>query len=358
MTDPTPASSALPPITAILVVRNDRATLQPAIDSLLAQNYASDLDIVIALAPNTDGTTELVAGITAANPRIAVIEIASSSLVVGLNEAIAAARTSLIVRVDPRSVLPHDFALKAVRAMARTDAGAIVGQTTPVGVTPFERAVARGIQHPFGLARDPLTQHSGEAQIQSATAHVIRRRTFIEVGLYDEEIRHGQGWQLNERLREAGHTVWFTPELQYDYRPASRPVVLTRTLFAEALWRGEFGRAFPQEKVLRFLLPSIIVVATIVGFIIGAIGFFGVIAGALGAAAVVSLVLFALLVIPVVYVLGTIVLAIETMVRADARTGLWFAVALPLIHFSWGFGFIAGFVNLEGAADTVIVDFD
>ena len=67
--------------------------------------------------------------------------------------------------------------------------------------------------HPFGLGRDPLKHHAAEEQTQAATAHVIRRRTFIELGLYDEEIRHGQGWQLSERLRDAGQTVWFTPEI-------------------------------------------------------------------------------------------------------------------------------------------------
>ena len=116
--------------------------------------------------------------------------------------------------------------------------------------------------------------------------------------------------------------------------------------------------AFPQEKVLRFLLPPLVVICTILGFILGAIGFFGVIAGALGVAAVISTVLFALLVVPAGYLLAIIVLAIGRMFRTDMRTGLWFLVALPCIQFSWGFGFIAGFVNLEGAADTVIVDFD
>ncbi|GGF26487.1 glycosyltransferase [Subtercola lobariae] len=358
MTDPTPASSALPPLTAIIVTRNDRETVRAAIDSLLAQNYPSDLDIILALAPNTDGTGDLIAEIVAANPRIAVIDVSSSSLVVGLNEAIAAARTALIIRVDARAVFPPDYAAKAVRAMGRTGAAELIGVTTPVGATPFERAAARGIEHPLGLARDPLAQHAGEAQTQASTAHVIRRRTFIEAGLYDEEIRHGQGWQLSERLRDAGHTVWFSPELQYDYRPPSKTVQLTRSLFAEGLWRGEFARAFPDEKVLRFLLPSIVVIASILGFILGAIGFFGVIAGALGVASVVSLILFALLVLPAAYVLGVVVLAIAAMVRSTVRTGLWFALVLPFIHFSWGFGFIAGFVNLEGAADTVIVDFD
>ncbi|MCU1479936.1 MAG: glycosyl transferase family 2 [Subtercola sp.] len=358
MTDPTPTSHVLPPITAILVVRDDVTTVEAAIASVRAQDYAPGVDIVVAVAPGSDGTADVVRALAASDARLSMLEFRSTSLVVGLNEAIAAARTALIIRVDPRSVLAPDFAVNAVRAMERTDAAALVARTTPVGHTPFVRAVAIAQQHRLGLGSDPLAPRGPEAQTQSAQAHVIRRRTFIDIGLYNEEIRHGQGWELNERLREAGNTVWFVPDLALEISPPTRVVQLTRSLFAEGLWRGEFARAFPEEKVLRFALPPVIVLTTIVGFILGAIGFFGGVAGALGPAAVVSLVLFALLVVPLAYVLVVLVLALSVMTRSGFRTGLWFAAVLPFIHFSWGFGFIAGFVNLEGAADTVIVDFD
>ena len=84
------------------------------------------------------------AEIVTENPRIAIIEFTSSSPAVGLNEAIAGARTALIIRVDPRSVLPPDYAAKAVRAMARTNAAEMIGEATAVGETAFERAVAEG----------------------------------------------------------------------------------------------------------------------------------------------------------------------------------------------------------------------
>lgn len=365
MTDPTPAprrtpeTAAEPPVTAIVVVRDDDAvTVAAAIDDLLNQQYRGDLSIVIAVARGGGAAGALAAELAGEHPRVSTLEFASSSLIVGVNEAIAASRTSIVIRVDPRCSLPADFVATAVAAMARTDAAALVAKVSLRGGTPFEQAVARALTAPAGLGSDPLTAVTTESQVQSAYAHVIRRRAFIDVGLYNEEIRHGQGWELNERLRESGQTIWFVPELVLDVTPPSRVVELTRSLFAEGLWRGEFARAFPQEKVLRFFYPPVIVVATLVGFILGAVGFFGAVAGALGVAAVISLVLFAFLVVPVGYAVGVIVLGISAMAKITPRTGLWYALVLPLVHFSWGFGFIAGFVNLEGAADTVIVDFD
>ena len=353
-----PSSSVLPPVTAVIVARNDRETIEAALESIAAQSYPLGLDIIVSVGPNIDGTTQFLEFAASSNTRLTLIHTRSSSLVIGLNEAIAAARSSLIIRVDPRSELPVDYTRRAVEAMVRTDAAALVGRTTPVGVNPFERAVARAFAHRFGLAADPLKQAHGPGPTRNAEDHVMRRRMFIEAGLFDEEIRHGQTWEMNARLRDVGHTVVFVPELGVTYRPPSRVVELTRSMFAEGLWRGEFARAYPDEKQLRFVLPTIVVLATILGFVLGAGGLFGLVAGALGAAAVVSVILFALLLVPIGYVVGMIVLGLVAMSKTDTRTGAWFALVLPLVHFSWGFGYLAGFFNLEGAADTVIITYD
>ncbi|RFA20347.1 glycosyltransferase [Subtercola boreus] len=351
-------SSVLPPVTAIMVARNDRETIEAALQSIAAQSYPLGLDIIVAVGPNTDGTTQFVEYAATLNPRLTVLTTRSASPVIPLNEAIAAARSSLIVRVDPRSELPVDYTRHAVEAMVRTDAAALVGRTVPIGVNAVERAVAKVFGHRLGLAADPLKRASAAGPTNIAEDHVLRRRMFIEAGLFDEEIRHGQAWEMNQKLREAGHSVVFVPELSVTFRPPSRVVVLTRSLFAEGLWRGEFARAFPESTDLRFPLPPAVVVATILGFILGAGGLFGLVAGALGAATVVSFILFALLLVPIAYVVGVLVLGVIEATRSGARTGAWFALVLPLAHFSWGFGYLAGFFNLEGAADTVIVNLD
>ncbi|QWT23660.1 glycosyltransferase [Subtercola sp. PAMC28395] len=354
-----PGPSVIPPVTAVLAVRNDAQTIERAVRSIFAQQYPLELAVVIASAPSTDGTREIVRALASGDPRLSVIETTSASPAVALNEAIAAATSAVLIRVDPRSELPSDYVRVAVEAMARTDAAALVGRTRPVGETPFERAVATGFRHRLGLADDPLrSPGQAEGPTGQPNDHVLRRRMFIDAGLYSEELRHGQSWEMNSRLRDAGNTVWFTPELVYSYRPPSRAVALTRALFADGLWRGEFFRAFRDESALRFRLPVAIVIATIAGFILGAIGLFGIVAGALGAAFVVSVILFALILAPAAYVVVVLTLAGIVAVREDLRTGAWFALVMPFIHFSWGLGFIAGFLNIEGAADTLIVDFE
>nr|WP_223171364.1 hypothetical protein [Microbacterium sp. NIBRBAC000506063] len=63
----------------------------------------------------------------------------------------------------------------------------------------------------------------------------MRREVLDEVGLFDETIRRGEDWELNLRIRQAGHRVWFDPTLAVTYWPAR----------AGGAWRASSGPPAP-----------------------------------------------------------------------------------------------------------------
>jgi hypothetical protein len=50
-------------------------------------------------------------------------------------------------------------------------------------------------------------------------------------------------------------------------------------------------------------------------------------------------------VVPVSYA-GFVLAASIVAAREGLRTGLWYLVVLPCIHFGWGIGFLLGFLKL------------
>jgi len=50
--------------------------------------------------------------------------------------------------------------------------------------------------------------------------------------------------------------------------------------------------------------------------------------------------------VPGVYALFVIGATVTAARTEDAQTKLWFLVVLPCIHFGWGLGFVAGFLQL------------
>jgi hypothetical protein len=231
-----------------------------------------------------------------------------------------------VIRVDAHSVLPKDYASIAVETLLRTQADNVGGIMDAQGTTPFERAVARAYDTKVGLGGTPFHVGGKEGPVDTVYLGVFNRESLLKVGMFNEEIRRGQDWELNRRIRDAGGLVWFTPKLKVVYRPRTSVKALVKQMYSTGLWRGELSRRFGSG--LRYFVPPVMVVATMLGILAGLFGF------ELG------------WIIPAVYVAFVLV---STVVygRGMGLKGLgWFPLVLPCIHFAWGVGFIMSYTRL------------
>lgn len=321
-------------------VLNDVAHVAQAVDSILAQDEKGDFDITIAVGPSIDGTTELVAELERRDRRIRVIENPVGSTPAGLNLAIRASAYPIVVRVDAHSVLPPDYTRIAVDTIGETGAANVGGIMDARGATPFERAVARAYGSSVGLGGTRL--HIGGAAGPAETVYlgVFRREAIERVGLFDEDIKRGQDWELNQRLRRAGEVVWFTPDLRVTYRPRSSLKRLIRQMFATGLWRADLTRHNGLGGSLRYLVPPVMVLTVGAGVIAGLVG------AAQAALGVTPWFAWAWLV-PGIYATFVVVATCVFGSGLGVRSRGWFLVVLPCIHVAWGLGFLLGIARLN-----------
>lgn len=329
----------LPGVSYVMPVLNEVTEVRAAVQSLLDQDYAGPFEVILALGPSIDGTNELVAEMSAADPRIRAIDNPVGSTPAGLNVAIRASVHPVVVRVDAHSVLPQDYTRIAVRVLQESGADNVGGIMHAEGRTPFERAVALAYGSRVGLGGTPHHVGGQAGPAETAYLGVFRRDRLFEVGLFDEGIKRGQDWELNRRLRQTGGTVWFTPELVVTYRPRPSLRRLVRQFVATGLWRGELARRFPANNGLRYFVPPAMVAAMAVGIIAGVIGIVGAATGTGAAWALLGFV------VPAVYLLFVVLGAVAVARRSGAATLLWLLVVLPCIHVGWGVGFIIGFLT-------------
>jgi succinoglycan biosynthesis protein ExoA len=337
-----PAASAPSPLVGVsyvMPVLNDATHVHAAVESILAQDYAGPVEVLIALGPSIDGTAELVADLATLNEHVHVLENEVGSTPAGLNIGIRAARYPVVVRVDSHSMLPREYARVAVEVLERTGADNVGGIMDARGQTPFERAVALAYTTKVGLGGSAFHVGGEEGPAETVYLGVFRREALERVGLFDESIKRGQDWELNRRLRETGGTVWFTPRLAVTYRPRSTLDRLARQMFSTGLWRGELVRRFPASNGIRYFIPPLMVLGVVLGTLVGIAG---IVQAALGETPWL-LIGFA---VPLVYALFVVT---ATLVYARGRGGAtagWFLVVLPCIHVSWGVGFVLGFLAL------------
>jgi succinoglycan biosynthesis protein ExoA len=327
-------SGAVPGVSYVMPVLNEVQHIEAAIDSLTGQDYDGPYEIITALGPSVDGTNDVIQAMAAKDPHLRPIPNEAGSTPGGLNAAIRAAEHDIVIRVDAHSVLPSEYTRVAVRTLQETGADNVGGIMKAQGTTPFEKAVAHAYRSPEGLGG--TQHHVGGKAGPADTVYLgsFRKDRLFAVGLFDEGIKRGQDWELNRRLRASGGTVWFTPELEVVYRPRSSLRKLIRQFVATGIWRGELARRFGAANGIRYFVPPVAVLGITLGLVLGLVGLFANVPWLLLAFAVPG--------IYAVFVIAASVIA----AREGLRTGLWYLVVLPCIHFGWGIGFVLGFLKL------------
>lgn len=323
-------------------VLNEADYLEKAVRTVLSQHIDEPTELVLALGPSTDGTTQLAERLAANDDRVRLVDNPAADIPVGLNLAIAAGRYPTVVRVDAHSELEPDYTRRALVTLAKTRAANVGGVMRADGRTPFQRAVARAYNSPIGLGGGAYHGGVVAGPAESAYLGVIRRSVLDEIGGFDETVRRGEDWELNLRVRRAGYTVWFDPELSVTYWPRESWSRLARQFTATGIWRGELVRRYGRRNPPRFFAPPALVVSAVLALVVGLLQAAGALAGLWRVIA-----WFAYLPI-VAYVLLVGVVAARG--SGTLRERAWFAVVLPSMHLAWGAGFLRGLVRGGGGA--------
>jgi succinoglycan biosynthesis protein ExoA len=331
-------------VSYVMPVLNEAGYLEAAIASIVAQDHPGDFEIVLAVGPSTDGTADIVARLVAADDRIRIVDNPGMDIPIGLNLAIAASRHPIIVRVDAHTELAPGYTSRAVATLERTGAASLGGVMIATGKPGLQAAVARAYNSRYGLGGGAYHgENAAEGPAESAYMGVMRADALRQIGGFDETLRRGEDWELNYRLRQAGHIVWLDPQLRVSYWPRSTLLKLHRQFFATGVWRGELVRRLGTRNPLRFFAPPVLLISVVLSVILLPLHLTGVLSGWLGW-------LFALVYLgPLAYLVLLVIAAATTPGSLADRVRL--AVVLATMHLSWGAGFLVG--ALRGARDVV-----
>jgi glycosyltransferase involved in cell wall biosynthesis len=310
-----------PTVSVIVPVRNEAAHLRDAVAAIVSQEYPRPFDVCLAVGPSTDGTEAIAAEIAATDQRVRVVDNPRGITPAALNAAIRATAGEIVVRVDGHAELSPGYIERAVRTLARTGAVNVGGVQRAEGTTPFERAVARAMTSPLGVGAARFHTGGDEGAVDTVYLGVFRRDALETVGMFDEGLIRNQDYELNIRLRAAGGTVWFDPDLWVSYRP--RPTVrrLARQYFEYGTWKRRVVRMHPRSLKPRQALPPVATVALALGMLVGPFW-------------------WPAFVVPAVY-LGAIVVG-AAATGGTVGTAVRLVVVYPTMHLCWGAGFLVG----------------
>ncbi len=322
-------------------VRDEQTHLRSAVGRVLDQAYPGPLEVILAVGPSTDDTAALAADLATADSRVRVVANPSGSTPVGLNLALGVSSHPVVVRVDGHGLLGPGYIGRAVGELERTGAANVGGVMDAVGTTDFERAVARAMTSRLGIGGASFHTGGAAGPADSVYLGVFRRSVLEELGGFDEHYRRAQDWELNLRIRQAGHTVWFDPGLSVTYRPRAGWRALARQFHGSGRWRRELVRRHPGTASPRYLAPPVVTTLVLGGTVTGLLGAILARRGPSGSATAARAARLTLAA-PLSYALGVVTAATVSGRGLPPRSRIVLPGVLATMHICWGLGFLVG----------------
>ena len=257
----------MPLVSVIVPCYNEQHTIGALLNALCRQTWESpQLDIVLADGMSTDGTRAIVEAFRLEHPGLALrlIDNLNRTIPSGLNQAIAAARGDVIVRLDAHTVPAPDYIERCLAVLQETNAANVGGrwEILPSRSGPVGRAIAEAGSHPLG-AGDARYRTGGRAGPVDTVPFGAFPRAWLErVGGYDETLLTNEDYELNLRLRLAGGTVWFDPSIRSTYFARPTFAALWRQYLRYGSWKARMLRRYPGSLRWRQMVAPLFVALT------------------------------------------------------------------------------------------------
>lgn len=268
--DPSRSTAELRPalpqyvVTAIVPCRNERASIESCVRSILDQEKPEgEVELIVVDGLSTDGTEELLLRLAKQYPAFTLITNPKRTMPSGVNLAIAAARGRYIAIMGAHNRYAPDYLRQAVHVLEETQADNAGGSMVCEGESYVQEAIALAHHSGFsaGGARWHDPQYEGPAD--TVFGGVYRREVFERIGPFDEELIRNQDDELNLRLVQQGGRIWHSPRIKSWYKPRRS----LRSLFGQysqyGYWRVRVVQKRKAAAALRQYVPGAFVFSLI-----------------------------------------------------------------------------------------------
>lgn len=302
------SATGTPTVTVAIPTYQEAGAIEACLAAVAAQTYPAITEVLVVDGGSDDGTPALAAAAGATvldNPR----RIQSAAL----NIAIAEATGDVIVRVDGHCLIAPDYVERCVAVLEETGAAMAGGAMTPVATGVVQEGIAAAMASPFGAG--PARFHTGGDAAWVDTVYLGAYRTELvrRVGGYAEDVGVNEDAELAHRMGAHGG-IRFDPSIRSTYTPRSSLAAVARQFYRYGVSRAATARRHPGSVKARQLVAP----ALVVGLATPARR----------------------------YVAGAYVLALGAAVARDGRSlgrsAPAFGAVLPVMHLTWGAGFLVG----------------
>ena len=321
-------------VSVIIPCYNEERFIGNALEQLAHQFELDRYEIIVVDGASDDNSRSVIEDFKRRRPDVSVslVENPARNIPTALNLGIAAAKGTVIARMDAHAAPSTGYIRRCVEVLQSSTAGA-VGMPCLVRAgadTLIARAIAAAVSHPFGIGDAKYRLGSAGPQqeaVDTVAFACFRKSTWKELGGYNESLHTNEDYDFNYRVRRSGRPVILDRGGHCDYFARTTLSALASQYVRYGGWKAEMIRLHPGSIKLRHLVAPVFVVSIIV---LAILGLFWTPAWWLLLAELVT------------YLIGAFAAGVQAAKKSNG--GLVMALVMPLvfatIHLTWGSSFL------------------
>jgi succinoglycan biosynthesis protein ExoA len=311
-------------LSVVVPMFNEAESIRSCIESLERQSWPVDqLEVLVVDGGSTDASRDILDGLRPGRPWLRVVENPDRRASAAFNRGIEEAKGEYVCLLSAHGAIGAGFLESSVKVLEDTGAAGVGGVLEHVGTTRAGRAIALAMTSPFGMA-SPF-RYSATRRAADTIGHpVYLARALEDVGRFDETLERNSDYELNYRLRKAGHQLLFEPSISSVYEVRSSLATLAEQFWGYGRSKAHVVRRQPRSARPRHLVAPLAVIAAAASPIVCRSRRGRRVVAAAGLA----------------YGGAVVVATSAARPRAHDASPIELAVAFPVMHLAWGAGFV------------------
>jgi GT2 family glycosyltransferase len=254
-----------PLVSIVIPMLNEIDAVERCIRSIWEQDYPQErLEIVVVDGLSTDGSREKVRALMQIRDNIRLLDNPVARTPVSLNIGARSSRGDVVIILGAHTRLKADFIRQNIACMQAMDVPCTGGTQINTGVTFLQQAIGYAMGSRFGIPSAPYRFFRKPRFVDTVVYAAYKRELFEQVGYFDEELHISEDAEFNWRIRQAGHRIYFSPDIVSYYYPRKNLRLLARQFLNYGILRVNVVKKHWDAVKLLHLLPPLFLIISLI----------------------------------------------------------------------------------------------
>jgi len=317
-------------ISIIIPAYNEEKFIADCLQSVYNQDYPKDkMEVIVVDGHSTDKTAEIV---RREFPEVILLDNPDKIVPISMNMGIKQAKGDYIVRLDAHSKYPTNYLTRLLDAIQLYKADNVGGlwKTLPADDKVKSHAIAKAMSCKFGMGNSAYRVGISDCkEVDTVPFGCFPRDLFDRIGYFDEELIRNQDDEFNARIIKNGGKIYLLPDLEIEYFARDSIKKISKMFYQYGLFKPLVNKKLGKPATFRQFMPPTFVLGLLLGFVFCLVWSWFKYLYSFG----ISLYIF-------------LDIAASIKEAKSFQEFLYLLIIFPLIHFSYGWGYLCGIFKI------------